>query len=105
MSYSVNGAPVTLDILHRRPQLRIKLEDDIHTVVEIPREGAEFELLIDNTVYRGWRCRVGNEVWVRLGGRNFVIRRSGSDAEEAGDSSGHLQVRAQMPGIVVAVHC
>lgn len=105
MSYSVNGTHLTLDILQRRPQLWLKIDDAAHIVVEVPRQGAEVELVIDGTVHRGWRCRVGNEVWVRLGGRNFVVRRSQSDFEEASDASARLQVRAQMPGVVVAVHC
>jgi acetyl/propionyl-CoA carboxylase alpha subunit len=104
MSYSVNGTHFTLDILHRRPQLRIKIDDAVHNVVEVSRDGAEFEVVIDGTVYHGWRSRVGNEVWVRLGGRNFVVRKSESNRQEAADASARL-VRAQMPGIVVAVHC
>lgn len=105
MSYSVNGAHVTLEILHRRPQLCLKIDATVHKVAEVPHEGAEFEVVIDDTVHRGWRCRVGNEVWIRLGGRTFVVRSSERDSEEAADSSGHLLIRAQMPGIVVAVHC
>lgn len=104
MSYSVDGAQVSLGIVHRRPQLCIKVDDAVHTVVEIPQGGAEFELRLDGVGYRGWRCRVGNGVWVRLGGRNFVVRGSDSDSHNAADSSGHSLVRAQMPGIVVAVH-
>jgi len=105
MTYSVNGAHFTLDILHRRPQLRIKVDEAVHTVAEVPRDGAEFELVIDGSVHRGWRCRVGNEVWVRLGSRNFVVRRSESESEQKADASAHTLIRAQMPGIVVAVHC
>jgi acetyl/propionyl-CoA carboxylase alpha subunit len=105
MLYSVNGAHVTLDILHRRPQLCIKIDAAVHTVVEVSRDGAEFELVIDGIVHRGWRCRVGNEVWVRLGGRNFVVRKAENDSAEVDDASARLMVRAQMPGIVVAVHC
>lgn len=105
MSYSVNGAHSTLDILHRRPQLCIKIGAAVHTVVEVSRDGAEFELEIDGIVHRGWRCRVGNDVWVRLGGRNFVVRSAENDLEAVNDASARLLVRAQMPGIVVAVHC
>ena len=106
-TYSVHcdGTRVTLDILRRRPELWIKIDDAAHTVVEIPRGGAEFELAIDGAVHRGWRCRVGDEVWIRLGGRNFVLRRSGSDSDEVPDSSARSLVRAEMPGIVIAVHC
>lgn len=107
MSYSVHAdeTRITLDILRRRPELCIKIDDAAHTVVEVARTGAEFELVIDGIVHRGWRCQVGNEVWVRLGGRNFVVRRSGSDSGDAADSSARSLVRAEMPGIVVAVHC
>jgi acetyl/propionyl-CoA carboxylase alpha subunit len=106
-NYSVHcdGARVTLDILRRRPELWIKIDDAPHTVVEVPRSGAEFEVVIDGVVHRGWRCRVGDEVWIRLSGRNFVLRRSESDSDEAADSSARSLVRAEMPGIVIAVHC
>jgi len=105
MSYSVNGTHLTLDILHRRPQLCLKIDDAAHSVVEVPQADGQFELVIDGTVHRGWRCRIGNEVWVRLAGRYFVVRRSESDLQEASDASAWLQIRAQMPGIVIAVHC
>jgi acetyl/propionyl-CoA carboxylase alpha subunit len=106
MSYPVHcdDARTVLDILRRRPELCVKIDDAVHTVTEIPRGGAEFELALDGVIHRGWRCQVGNEVWVRLGGRTFVIRLSDNDAAEAAES-GHLPVRAEMPGIVVAVHC
>jgi acetyl/propionyl-CoA carboxylase alpha subunit len=105
MTYSVNGTRFTLDILHRRPQLCVKVDAVVHSVMEVARDGAEFELVIDGTVHRGWRCRVDNEVWVRVGGRNFVVRKVENDSAEAADSSARMLIRAQMPGIVVAVHC
>lgn len=107
MSYSVHldETRIALDILRRRPELCIKIDDAVHTVVEVSRAGTEFEVVIDGVVHGGWRCQVGNEVWVRLGGRNFVVRRSESESDEAADSSARSLVRAEMPGIVVAVHC
>ena len=46
MSYEMllNEQDISLDILARRPDLKIKSGDNIYTVFEMPSDGAEFEI-------------------------------------------------------------
>src|SRR5271154_4542350 len=75
MSYEMllNEQDVSLDILARRPDLRVKSGDLVHTVSEVPSVGAAFEVVIDGKTHTGWRVVVGDEVFVRIGTRTFIV--------------------------------
>ena len=64
-----------------------------------------FELMIDGTTYRGWRYVTGGEVYIRLGARTFIVGRANAGSSTSGATNPQHQLRADMPGVVVAVHC
>ena len=102
----VDDQDVVVGLAHRRPCLRLQIGSTIHTVVESSREvGAFFELTLDGIVYRGWRYAVSNEVHVRIGARTFIVSCGEADSEAAGRDGQQHESRADMPGVVVAVHC
>lgn len=146
-SYRVRIAArdVAVEIAHRRPGLRLRIDGQLYAIVERPgneysgdgdpagsyptkqhtaREhpgnatptavspacgnptntGA-FELTIDGTTYRGWRYVSGNEVYVRLGSRTFIVSRANGGSATGGVANPLRELRADMPGVVVAVHC
>ena len=55
--------------------------------------------------YHGWRFATADEVYIRIGGRTHVIGlpQFGTGAGAAGHAED--EVRADMPGTVVSVHC
>jgi len=102
---------VNAEIVARRPQLLVRIADAVHVVTAQRTEvGVEFEICIDGVAYRGWCCVAGNDVHVRINGHTFIVHyaRTGYSAKGVSPTdSGAAQqeIRADMPGVVVAVHC
>ncbi len=106
MSYEMllNEQDVSLDIVARRPDLRIKNGELIHTVSEVPTTGAAFEVMIDGKSFSGWRYAIGDEVFVRLGTRSFVVGLPQAQLRAHSHGVGHDALHADMPGTVIALH-
>lgn len=96
---------LTVELIQRRPHLRLRIGSALHTAVENPSAPGTFELTLDGTVYRGWRYLAGNEVYVRLGARTFRVTCVEADAAAPGRAGQQHECRADMPGVVIAVHC
>jgi acetyl/propionyl-CoA carboxylase alpha subunit len=96
---------IVVEISHRRPHLRLQIDGASHTVVENPSTVGAFDLTIDGVVYRGWRHTVGNDVYVRLGARTYIVSRADGNAAAGRVSDQQYETRADMPGVVVALHC
>lgn len=101
----IDNRDIVVELAQRRPHLRLQIDNTIYTVVESSCEASAYELTLNGTVYRGWRYVVGNEVYVRLGARTFIVSCAGADLEAAGHAGQQHESRADMPGVVVAVHC
>jgi len=106
MSYEMllNEQDISLDILARRPELTIKSGDNTHTVFEMPSGGSEFEIEVDGELYSGYRYVSGDEVYVRIGTRTFIVGlpQASLRAHQAGKTGDALH--ADMPGTVIALH-
>jgi 3-methylcrotonyl-CoA carboxylase alpha subunit len=74
-------------------------------VALLPTDTGAFELAIDGTTYRGWRYASDNEIYIRLGARTFIVSRASATSATDGVVSAQHELRADMPGVVVAVHC
>jgi biotin carboxyl carrier protein len=101
----IEGDDSEVEILALRPELRVVVDGVEHRVCALSAAADRFELSTDGVLHRGWRCRVGDTVYVRLNGRTYAVQfpqgeRKGSERGAAGD-----EIRASMPGVVVAVHC
>jgi len=107
MAYPVHVADSTLtvEIVGRRPDLRVVVDGIAMSVMEHESAQGEFELRIDGHVVRGWRYVAGDQVHVRLCGRTFSVELPRNESGTAGGEQGHDEIRADMPGVVVAVHC
>ena len=112
MSHRVrlSGREIRVEITGRRPQLAVRIDGILHGVSDsqsfnaMSADGA-FELTVDGTRHSGWRCVVGDDVYVRLGGRTFILSRALDASATASGAGSQHETRADMPGVVVAVHC
>ena len=106
MSYQMllNERDVTLENVARRPVLRVKNGEIVRTVSESSGPDGAFELVVDGRAYPGWRCTVGDEVHVRLGGRTFIIGLPQAQLRAHVHSKGDDEVHADMPGTMIAIH-
>jgi acetyl/propionyl-CoA carboxylase alpha subunit len=99
----IDGQDAEVQISARRPQLRVRVAESEHVLGATDAEGARFSITVDGVVYRGWRCVSGEDLQVRLNGHTHTvhfIRRE----RAAGAGEGQEEIRASMPGVVVAVH-
>jgi acetyl/propionyl-CoA carboxylase alpha subunit len=101
---------VAIEIAHRRPCLGLQIDGQLYAVVERPSneysgDGGAFELTIGGTTYRGWRYVSGNEVYVRLGARTFIVSCANAGSAAGIVTNQQHELRADMPGVVVAIHC
>jgi acetyl/propionyl-CoA carboxylase alpha subunit len=103
-TFKVDGQEGEAQIVALRPMLWIRLAEQLHSVTAFHAEGAQFEICLDGTNYRGWRCLVGDVVHVRLNGHTYLVHLDGRALAAAG-AAAENEVRASMPGVVVAVHC
>jgi acetyl/propionyl-CoA carboxylase alpha subunit len=103
-TFKLDGQEGAAEIVALRPSLCIRLAKQLLSVTGLHTDGAQFEIRVDGTSYRGWRCIVGDVVHVRLNGRTYLVHLDGPTLAAAGAAAGD-EVRASMPGVVVAVHC
>jgi acetyl/propionyl-CoA carboxylase alpha subunit len=106
MSYEMllNEQDISLDILARRPDLKIKSGDNSYTVFEMPSDGAEFEIEIDGEYYSGHRYVLGDEVYVRIGTRTFIVGLPQASLRAHSQGKTGDALHADMPGTVISLH-
>jgi 3-methylcrotonyl-CoA carboxylase alpha subunit len=103
----IADSDMAIEIVRRRPCLRLRIDGQLYSVVEHPNlaNTGAFELTIDGTTYRGWRYVTGNEVHIRLGARTYIVSRASAGSAAGRGPDQQYELRADMPGVVVAVHC
>jgi acetyl/propionyl-CoA carboxylase alpha subunit len=100
----LNEQDLSLDIVARRPDLRIRSGDAVYSVTEGSANGGAFEIIIDGKSFSGWRYAIGDEVFVRLGVRSFVVGLPQAQLRAHSKGGGHDALHADMPGTVIAIH-
>ncbi len=88
-----------MKLVGRRP-LRIEFADRIATLVEHATPPGEFAFDLDGQRIAGHRYDAGDQVFVRIAGRTYALPRASKGASKAQRD----ELRADMPGTVVAVH-
>lgn len=97
-------AAIAVDILARRPDLVLAIDGTAHRVVPLPVPGpGAFALSLDGVSHEGNVFATADAIFVRHAGRTTVFTRPRRAGGESG--SGGNEVRADMPGVVVALHC
>ena len=103
LHFELDGRAGEAEIIGRRPQLQLRLGESRHAVSASAEAAAHFELTVDGVSYRGWRWVAGDSVHVRVNGRTYIVgfprRLHKGEGAAAQD-----EVRASMPGVVIAVH-
>lgn len=106
MSYrlQVNELEVSVAISARRPQLQVRTGGRDFTLEGMQCQGAEVALTVDGRTLRGFWYRRGARLQLRIAGQTYqvVFVEEGAAARPAAHAD---EVRASMPGVVVAVHC
>jgi biotin carboxyl carrier protein len=100
-----DGKTLAIDIEARRPHLRLKAGGAEYVVGAIRRSSQEFEIEVNGRVERGWYYASDGEIHVRIGGATHVLGIVPGNAEDEAKRQGTNEIRSDMPGLVVAIHC
>lgn len=105
MSYRVriDGHDLEAEILARRPQLQLRLDDSRYRVEAPAAASTQFELTLDGVRYQGWRYARGDAVHVRVNGHTYIVEFPRRAPQGEGVAA-QEEVRASMPGVVIDVH-
>jgi 3-methylcrotonyl-CoA carboxylase alpha subunit len=103
LTFEVEGQAGEAEIIARRPQLLLRLGESRHAVSAGEDGATRFALTVDGVSYSGWRYLAGDSVHVRLNGRTYIVGFPRRIRKGEGVSA-QDEVRASMPGVVIAVH-
>ncbi len=107
MGFTINLAGVAHDveILARRPHLRLRIDDREYEVTSIGEEGDGRQMIsIGGAELRFVRAHVGDRQILRLAGRTLGAALIDPRDEAAGAGGDHDHVRAPMPCSIIEIH-
>lgn len=104
--FTLDGQQHAVGIHARRPALALTVDGTVHHVEEHPGDGdGSVVLVVDGIHHRLWRCWEGDQLHLRLDGRSFVVGYTDAISAAQRHAGGDDTLRADMPGVVVALHC
>ncbi len=105
LTLNFEGQTHAVEILARQPQLRCRVGTAEHVISEAAApDDACWWLTVDGRQYQVWRVCEGERVHLKIGARTFSVDVIDElDATQHGSSGDEL--RAEMPGVVVALRC
>ncbi len=103
IKFIIDGMPQSVDLIHRRPCLKLRMGDEERSIQKVKRDGHRRSIEIDGQSHDYVAVRDGNAVYIRIAGRTSKI--IWVDPRDQGQASGtgSNEVRAPMPGAIVKV--
>lgn len=103
--FNLDGAEHGVSIDARNPELILSVDGVAHTVSESGALNEECALLtVDGRSYQVWRTWEGNRIHLRIGNRSFSVGYEDAITAAQHHAGGDDTLRADMPGVVVAVN-
>ena len=102
---SIDGREVTADILARVPDLKVAVGEAAYALAFSTHTPEEFEIHLGGKVFKGFRYATAEEVHIRLDGRTYVVELPRFGGGHGAGGKQDNEIRADMPGTVVAIHC
>ena len=103
LELSIDQDLAWIDIVGRAPSLRLRIDGREHEIVVHPAGSGAFSVVVDGRRHDGVRHVTSDHVWIRLAGRTFVLGRVNVSAAGVHRGTGRDEIRAEMPGTVVAI--
>ena len=103
--FTLDGAEHGVGIAARQPELVLTVDGRKHLVSESGALNEQCALLtVDGRSYQVWRTWEGNRVHLRIGNRSFSVGYEDAITAAQHHAGGDDTLRADMPGVVVAVN-
>lgn len=104
-SFTLDGVEHGVSIAARQPELVLTVDGRAHQVAESGALNEECALLtVDGRRYQVWRTWEGNRIHLRIGNRSFSVGYEDAITAAQHHAGGDDTLRADMPGVVVAVN-
>ncbi len=104
-SFTLDGVEHGVSIAARQPELVLTVDGSAHQVAESGALNEECALLtVDGRRYQVWRTWEGNRIHLRIGNRSFSVGYEDAITAAQHHAGGDDTLRADMPGVVVAVN-
>ena len=94
----------TLELIARRPSLALLIDGRAYQISETPADDGSVTITVDGYAYRVWRALEGDRVQVKLGARLYSVEVEDPATAAALGEAGN-ELKAEMPGVVVALRC
>ena len=105
-TFNLDGEEHEVSVIARRPELTLSVDQVAHEVSETGIDGENCVLLrVDGRSYQVWRTWEGDRIHLQIGARSFSIEYEDAIRAAQHHAGGDDLLRADMPGVVVDVHC
>lgn len=103
--FDLLGESHDVQVLARRPDLRLALADGAgFSITESCGAEGAISISVNGEMLHGWRLVVGDDIYLRLGGRYLHLKRQGDAGEATQGGAAANEVLAEMPGTVISQH-
>ena len=105
-NFTLDDTDHAVSISRRRPELGLTVDGRDYAVQEAGTLNEECVLLtIDGRSFQVWRTWEGDRIHLRIGSRSFSVGYEDAITAAQHEAGGDDTLRADMPGVVVAVKC
>ncbi|MCZ6772201.1 MAG: hypothetical protein O7G83_09490 [Proteobacteria bacterium] len=105
-TFTLDGEDHEISILARRPDLSLSVDGLAHKVSQAPApDENHVSLTVDGRSYQIWRTWEGDRIHLRMGARTFSVGYEDAILAAQHHAGGDDVLRADVPGVVVVVHC
>ena len=103
LTFSIEGETQEIEIVRRKPCLALRIGGRLYEVVEEAAHEPRYRMRVNGRIVDIVAARDDDVCFVRLEGRNWRIAAVGARDKTASAGVGG-DIRAPMPGVVVALH-
>lgn len=104
VQFEVEGAPVTVEVVRRRPDLVVRVDGREYSVGNPRPAGEDGVLTIDGKAVPYRSALDGDTAHVQVADSFLAVRWIDPREQAGGQTAGDREIRSPMPGLVVTVH-
>ena len=105
-TFDLNGEEHRISLIARKPRLTLRVDGRVHHVSDVILKNKDQLLLtIDGHRHTVWRARGDDHIHLKIGLGSFTLKYKDPLQVAQQGTDGDDVLKADMPGVVVSVHC